>query len=192
VKGGVRGLLILSAVVVAAAYLAMPILTVRALVRAAETGDEAALERLVDFPAFRESLKEQLTGRLMAEMREDERTDDSALAGLGMLFGPMLVDGAVDMLVTPEAISAMVETAEAPEPADAVAPAEPEREENEIRQSYAYRDLNTFVLGLTDPERPDETLKLLLKRDGPFGWKLAGVELPNPPPEGEVAPSGAR
>jgi hypothetical protein len=184
VKGWVRGLLILSAVVVVAAYLAMPILTVRALVRAAETGDEAALERLVDFPAFRESLKEQLTGRLMAEMREDERTDDSALAGLGMLFGPMLVDGAVDMLVTPEAISAMVETAEAPEPADAVAPAEPEREENEIRKSYAYRDLNTFVLGLTDPERPDETLKLLLKRDGPFGWKLAGVELPEARPQG--------
>jgi hypothetical protein len=184
VKGWVRGLLILSAVVVVAAYLAMPILTVRALVRAAETGDEAALERLVDFPAFRESLKEQLTGRLMAEMREDERTDDSALAGLGMLFGPMLVDGAVDMLVTPEAISAMVQTAEAPEPTEAVAPAEPEREENEIRQSYAYRDLNTFVLGLTDPERPDETLKLLLKRDGPFGWKLAGVELPDAPAQG--------
>ena len=54
-KGWVRGLLVLSFVAVAAAYLAMPILTVRALVRAAETGDEAALERLVDFPAFRES-----------------------------------------------------------------------------------------------------------------------------------------
>lgn len=183
-KGWVRGLLILSAVVVVVAYLAMPILTVRALVRAAETGDEAALERLVDFPAFRESLKEQLTGRLMAEMREDERAEDSALAGLGMLFGPMLVDGAVDMLVTPEAISAMVETAEAPEPADAVAPTEPASEEGEVRKSYAYRDLNTFVLGLTDPERPDETLKLLLRRDGPFGWKLAGVELPEAPAQG--------
>lgn len=183
-RGWVRGLLILSAVVVVGAYLAMPILTVRALVRAAETGDEAALERLVDFPAFRESLKEQLTGRLMAEMREDERTDDSALAGLGMLFGPMLVDGAVDALVNPQAIAAMVETAEAPDPADAVTPSGPASEDGEIRKSYAYRDLNTFVLGLTDPERPDETLKLLLKRDGPFGWKLAGVELPEAPAQG--------
>ncbi len=177
-KGWVRGLLVLSAIVVVVAYLAMPVLTVRALVRAAETGDEAALERLVDFPAFRESLKEQLTGRLMAEMREDPRADDSALAGLGMLFGPMLVDGAVDALVNPQAIAAMVETAEAPDPADAIAPAEPEAKDGDIRKSYAYRDLNTFVLGLTDPERPDETLKLLLKRDGLFGWKLSGVELP--------------
>ncbi len=177
-KGWARGLLILSAVAVVVAYLAMPILTVRALVRAAETGDEAALERLVDFSAFRESLKEQLTGRLMAEMREDEGTDDSALAGLGMLFGPMLVDGAVDMLVTPQAIAAMVETAEAPDPTDGVTPAEAEGEDAEIRKSYGYRDLNTFVLGLTDPQRPEETLNLLLKRDGPFGWTLAGVELP--------------
>lgn len=183
-KGWVRGLLILSAVVVVAAYLAMPILTVRALVRAAEIGDEAALERLVDFPAFRESVKEQLTGRLMAEMREDERTDDSALAGLGMLFGPMLIDGAVDMLVTPQAVAAMVETADAPDPADAGTSEETASRDSDIRQTYAYRDLNTFVLTLTDPERPEEPLKLLLKRDGPFGWKLAGVELPEAPPQG--------
>ncbi|MEQ7154904.1 DUF2939 domain-containing protein [Brevundimonas aurifodinae] len=178
-KGWVKGLLALAVVAVAAAYLAMPILTVRALVRAAETGDEAALERLVDFPAFRESLKEQLTARLMAGMREDPRADDSALAGLGMLFGPMLVDGAVDVLVTPQAIAAMVETAEAPEPSDAVTPSEPEAEDGDIRKSYAYRDLNTFVVGLTDPDRPEEPLKLLLKRDGLFGWKLAAVELPD-------------
>ena len=183
-KGWVRGLLVLSFVAVAAAYLAMPILTVRALVRAAETGDEAALERLVDFPAFRESVKEQLTGRLMAEMREDERTDDSALAGLGMLFGPMLIDGAVDMLVTPQAVAAMVETAKAPDPTDALTPEEPASEQSDIRQGYAYRDLNTFVLTLTDPDRPGEPLKLLLKRDGPFGWKLSGVELPDAPAQG--------
>ena len=181
-KGWARGLLVLAVVAAVGAYLALPILTVRALARAAETGDEAALERLVDFPAFRESLKAQLTGRLMAEMRQDQRADDSALAGLGMLFGPMLVEGAVDALINPQAIAAMVETAKAPDPADAAAPPEPEPKPGDIRKSYAYRDMNTFVLGLTDPERPDETLKLLFKRDGPFGWKLAGVELPNPHP----------
>ncbi len=177
-KSWVKGLLALALVAVAAAYLAMPVLTVRALVRAAETGDEAALERLVDFPAFRESLKEQLTARLMTEMREDPRADDSVLGGLGMLFGPMLVDGAVDALVNPQAIAAMVETAEAPDPADPATPAEPRGDDGDIRKSYGYRDLNTFVLGLTDPDRPDEPLKLLLKRYGLFGWKLAGVELP--------------
>jgi hypothetical protein len=95
-----------------------------------------------------------------------------------MLFGPMLIDGAVDMLVTPQAVAAMVETAKAPDPTDAVTPEEPASEQSDIRQGYAYRDLNTFVLTLTDPDRPGEPLKLLLRRDGLFGWKLAGVELP--------------
>lgn len=177
-KGWVKGLLALAVVAVLTAFLAMPILTVRALVSAAKTGDEAALERLVDFPAFRESLKTELTARLMAEAREDPRAD-SVLGGLGMLLGPMLVDGAVDALVNPPTIAAMVRTAEAPDPADAVRPEEPQADDgDDIRQSYAYRDLNTFVLGLTDPDRPDERLNLLLKRRGLFGWKLAGVELP--------------
>ena len=77
-----------------------------------------ALERLVDFPAFRESLKTELTARLMAEMRDDPRAADSVLGGLGMLLGPMLVDGAVEALVTPPTIAAMVRNAEAPDPVE--------------------------------------------------------------------------
>ena len=34
------------------AYFASPLLTVRGLIDAAERGDEAKLDRLVDFPAF--------------------------------------------------------------------------------------------------------------------------------------------
>ena len=74
----------------------------------------------------------------------------------------------------------MVRTAREPDPADIVSRATPEstEQDRDIRQSYGYRDLNTFVLSLTDPDRPDETLKLLLTRHGLFGWKLSGVDLP--------------
>ena len=177
-KGWAKGLLALGLVAVAGAYLAIPILTVRALVQAAETGDEAALARLVDFPAFRESLKDELTARLMAEAQADPDLRDSALGGLGMMLAPMLVGGAVDALVNAPALAAMVRTADAPEPTDLTRDAPAEKEDSNIRQSYGYRGLNTFVLSLTDPDRPTETLKLLLKRDGLFGWKLAGVDLP--------------
>jgi hypothetical protein len=179
-RGWAKGLLALGVVAVTGGWLAMPILTVRALIQAAETGDEAALERLVDFPAFRESLKDELTARLMAEADPDLR--DSAMGGLGMMLAPMLVGGAVDALVNAPAVAAMVRTADAPGPTDMARVAPADEEASDIRQSYGYRDLNTFVLSLTDPDRPTETLKLLLKRDGPFGWKLAGVDLPNPPP----------
>lgn len=181
-SGRSKGLLVLGLVAVVAAFLAMPLLTVRALVAAAKAGDEAALERLVDFPAFRESAKTELTSRLMSEMRQDPRGHDSALGGLGMMLAPMLVGGAVDALVNAPTVAAMVRTADLPDPAHPEAVPEPEATggDDDIRQSYGYRDLNTFVLTLTDPDRPTEPLKLLLKRQGLFGWKLAGIDLPDP------------
>jgi len=192
-KGFIKGVVVLAVLAFLVAYLASPILTVNAIVAAAKAGDEAALERMVDFPAFRDSLKDELTARLMAEAQADPDVRDSALGGLGMMLAPMLVGGAVDALVNAPTIAAMVRTAETPDPIDAATATtpEPESEDRDIRQSYAYRDLNTFVLGLTDPDRPDEKLKLLFKRQGLFGWKLAGIDLPNPPPSGEVARSAA-
>ncbi|WP_396595466.1 DUF2939 domain-containing protein [Brevundimonas sp. R86498] len=179
-SGTGKGLLAVVVVGATVAFLALPLLTVRSLVAAAKTGDEAALERLVDFPAFRESAKTELTARLMSEMREDPRGHDSALGGLGMMLAPMLVGGAVDALVNAPTVAAMVRTAEMPDPAGPDAePAATTDEGDDIRQSYGYRDLNTFVLTLTDPDRPNEPLKLLLKRQGLFGWKLAGIDLPD-------------
>ncbi|WP_425987954.1 DUF2939 domain-containing protein [Brevundimonas sp. TWP2-3-2] len=192
-KGFIKGVVVLAVLAFLVAYLASPILTVNAIVAAAKAGDEAALERMVDFPAFRDSLKDELTARLMAEAQADPDVRNSGLGGLGMMLAPMLVGGAVDALVNAPTIAAMVRTAETPDPIDAATATtpEPESEDRDIRQSYAYRDLNTFVLGLTDPDRPDQKLKLLFKRQGLFGWKLAGIDLPNPPPSGEVARSAA-
>lgn len=172
-----KALLALGVVAVLVAYFGSPLLTVRSLVAAAKAGDEAALERLVDFPAFRDSAKAELTDTLMDRMQDDPRA--GALGGLGMLLGPMIVDGAVDALVNARTISQMVQTAKAPNPADRTADAKPDDGKDDIRQSYGYRDLNTFVLTLTDPDRPNQSLKLLLKRHGLFGWKLSGLELPD-------------
>ncbi len=179
-KGLIKGVVVLAVVAFLAAYFGTPFLAVNALVTAAKAGDEAALERQVDFPAFRESLKEELTARLMAEARADPDLRDSALGGLGMMLGPMLVGGAVDAMVNAPTVAAMVREADTPDPTDvdAARVPEPEPADRDIRQSYAYRDLNTFVLGLTDPDRPDEPLKLLLTRHGLFGWKLSGIDLP--------------
>ena len=179
-KALVKGVLVLAVVAFLVAYFATPILTVNAIVAAAKAGDAAALERNVDFHAFRSSLKDELTAKLMAEAQADPDVRNSALGGLGMMLGPMLVSGAVDALVTAPTIAAMVRTAETPDPEDvatASAP-QPASEDKEIRQSYGYRDLNTFVLTLTDPDQPEQPLKLLLKRQGLFGWKLSGIDLP--------------
>src|SRR5690606_25044129 len=160
------------------AYGASPLLAARSLIQAAKTGDERALERQVDFPAFRQSLKDELNARMMAEMRKDPRLGDSGLSGLGMLLAPALVGGAVDAFVTPQAISAMVREGQAPKPElKRQEPQESKSEDKRVRQSWGYRDLDTFAVTLTRDDRPDERVSLLMKRRNLFGWKLAGIDL---------------
>ena len=162
------------------AYAASPLLAARALVQAAKSGDEKALERQVDFPAFRASLKDELSARMVAEMRKDDRL--GGLSGLGMLLAPTLVGGAVDAFVTPQAISAMVQEGQAPKPdlAKVEPPVAPKTESKKVRQSWGYRDLDTFAVTLKRDDQPDEQVSLLMKRRNLFGWKLAGIDLSQP------------
>ena len=163
------------------ACFASPFLAVQGLIRAARQGDQAGLERHVDFPAFRASLKDELNARMVGEVR-DRANGDRGLAALGMLLAPSLVEGAVDSLVTPQAIAAMVRSAERPEP-EQPAPAEdtPAVPKDKVHQAWAYRGVNTFAVTLTREDRPDEAFVLLMRRAGPFSWKLSGVDLtPDP------------
>jgi len=163
------------------AYAASPLLAARSLVQAARIGDEKALERQVDFPAFRASLKDELNARMMVEMRKDKRLGDSGLSGLGMLLAPALVGGAVDAFVTPQAIALMVQEGRTPKPEiKRPEPAEPKAENKRVRQSWGYRDLDTFAVTLTRDDQPDEQVSLLMKRRNLFGWKLAAIDLGTP------------
>lgn len=172
-----------AAVLFAVAWAAAPVLAAQALIRAAKAGDAEKIERLVDFPALRESLKEELNAELVTRMRRDPRVADSGLGGLGMMLAPMLLSGAVDTLVTPEVVADMVVTAEAPDP---TRPPDPEPgdeiDTNDIHQSWGYRSLNEFAVTLTDRDRPDDHLALIMERYGLFEWKLAGVDIQTPPP----------
>lgn len=162
------------------AYAASPLLAARSLVQAAKTGNEQALERQVDFPAFRASLKDELSARMVAEMRKDDRL--GGLSGLGMLLAPTLVSGAVDAFVTPQAIAVMVQEGQAPKPdlAKVEPEAGPKPESKKVRQSWGYRDLDTFAVTLTRDDQPDEQVSLLMKRRNLFSWKLAGIDLSAP------------
>lgn len=163
------------------AYLASPVFAVRSLINAARTGDEARLERLVDFPAVRDDLKAQLNAQLVRRLRDDPEMRDNPLAGLGLVLAPSLVSGVVDAFVTPQAIAAMVQTAEAPDiigrEGDVALEPPPEREKD-IRIGYGYRGLNRFAGTLTDRDRPHQRIDLIMERRGVFGWKLAQVRLP--------------
>ena len=172
------GLALAAVVALAGAWAVAPVLAGQALVRAAKAGDARKLEALVDFPALRQSLKEELNAELVARMRRDPEVAESGLGGLGLMLAPMLLSGAVDTFVTPEMVSEMVVTAEAPDPTQPPE-REPgdERDSDDIHQSWGYRDLDHFAVTLTDRDRPDQQLALILERRGLFTWKLAAVDI---------------
>ncbi len=160
-----------------------PVLAGQALIRAAKAGDQDRIEQLVDFPSLRESLKAELNSELMARMSRDPCLADSGLSGLGMMLAPLILSGAVDAVVTPEVVAHMVTTAEAPDATGRPAPepaAGPSGGED-IHQAWGYRSLNAFAITLTDRDRPDDQLALILERRGLFDWKLAAVDLQSGP-----------
>jgi hypothetical protein len=174
-----------------AAYFGTPVLAARDLTEAARAGDEAELRRLVDFPAFRTSLKDELRDEMVARLRMDSRFGDTALSGLGMILAPGLVNGAIDILITPEVIAEVVRTGETPDPTKRLRERKPDpiaREEDQVKQSYGFRDLNTFAVTISQADAPDDKLALLMRRQGLFGWKLTGVDL-NPDREPGEAPA---
>ena len=165
------------------AWAAAPVFAAQALIRAAKAGDERKIETLVDFPALRESLKAELNAELMDRVRRDPRVADSGLGGLGMMLAPMILSGAVDAVVTPDVVAQMVRTADAPDPTRSSEP-EPGAGRvggDDIHQAWGYRSLNAFAVTLTDRDRPDDHLALILERRGLFDWKLAAVHLQTGP-----------
>jgi len=163
----------------AIAWVAAPVLSAQALIRAAKAGDERRIERLVDFPSLRDSLKAELNAELAARISRDPRVTDSGLGGLGMMLAPMILSGAVDTLVTPQVVAQMVTTAKAPDPTRRSEPEPPHSDARGkgIHQSWGYRSLDEFAVTLTDRDRPDDRLALILERRGLFDWKLAAVDL---------------
>ena len=72
----------------------------------------------------------------------------------------------------------MVTTAKAPETDGTVQPdAAPDRNKPDLHKAWGYRSLDVFAIPLTDRDRPENSLALLLERRGLFTWQLAAVDL---------------
>jgi hypothetical protein len=168
---------VISVIVLLILFVVTPAMAVQGIIGAAKAGDAAALEKRVDFPALRGSLKDELNARMRAEVREQLRGEDPGLAALGMILAPSLMDSAVDVFVTPDAVAAMVSSAEAP--GVKTDGASDSGNDGDIRRTYGFRDPDTFVVTLSDPDNAGQPLKLLLERRNLVQWKLAGVDLPD-------------
>ncbi|CAB3805159.1 hypothetical protein LMG28614_06161 [Paraburkholderia ultramafica] len=195
-KGGAtRPLIITLVVIVVIAALgfayASPYIALNNLKRAADARDTQTVNQYVDFPALRDSLKEQIVGMLNRRLGAD---NDSKLATIGAMIGVTLIGPLVDAYATPDGVAALLNgmpphgdpserppaapaaAAQAPaspaagDAAHSAAPAQP-------RQTTAgYRSLNEFVVTYRRGEG-DAHYSAIFRREGLFTWKLAAINL---------------
>lgn len=75
---------------------------------ALRSGDTAALNARVDFPAVRESLKTQLAAYFSPEKTGERRIKNKRLARLVTALRPTIIDTLVDAYVTPEGLAELI------------------------------------------------------------------------------------
>jgi hypothetical protein len=164
--------LLLLAVFASAAWLYFtPHLTLIRLQKAAESGDAVALERMVDFPALRTSLKENVRSGVSRRISRD----GGAVAVIGGLVAGVLADPLVDAAVTPAGIAALTRGRTPAERGEDEEDRTPR--DRRLRIERGYEDLSTFSIRYVEKDSGREHLALLLRRDGIAAWKLQGIRV---------------
>jgi hypothetical protein len=144
-------------------YFESPAWTLKGMKDAAQSQDADALNAYIDYPALRESLKAELTARMMAEARKDK----SGFAALGMAFGSAVMGPMIDGLVSPSGMRAVLLASSYEKAPAASALHVPNR------PVIVRRNFSEFLV--TAKDRPNSGL--VFRRHG-LSWMLSGVELP--------------
>ncbi|WP_233801061.1 DUF2939 domain-containing protein [Paraburkholderia sp. HP33-1] len=189
-----RPLLITLIVVIVIAALgfvyASPYIAVNNLKRAADARDVQTVNQYVDFPALRDSLKQQVADMLTRRLEADA---GNKMATIGAVIGVTLIGPLVDAYATPDGVAALLngmpprgtpgEQPAAPPAAGGEAPAAPAAGANQAsapppaRQSTAgYRSLNEFVITFRRGEG-SANYSAIFRREGLVTWKLAAINL---------------
>ena len=150
-----------------------PYLAMNRLQKAAEQGDTEALNELVDFPAFRESVKQGVS-TAVARQIDDE---SNPLARLGGWIAGRLSSPLVDTFVSPEGIAAL-SRGERPGDDSADRAGDDGVRAPDVKIRRGYDGFDRFVVHFHDREDGQEKVALVWKREGIAGWRLTGIRLP--------------
>jgi len=172
------GILVALVLAIVAWWFSGPYLTVHGLSKAIEQRDTARLERYVDFPRVRSSLRAQLNDYMVRQAGPDVATSPfgALLYGLGDRIG----GAAVDSLVTPTGIGAMLQGhvlwkrgRNELQGGDAFGPTEPARPLKNAE--HHFEALDRFVIDV-DRGPGEPPLKVVLEPQG-LRWKVVDLQL---------------
>jgi hypothetical protein len=163
---------LIGAILVLAAYIGYPYLTLYWIDHALLNDDKPALERLVNWPVVRQELKADVKLALIESAQTQVDKDGFAGifgAALTALLVPAVVDSAVDEWVTPEKVLNSEE----------VVKRRQEQKSFADFVTYAFFTSPTeFRVDLKDPKDADSPAITALMRLAGFRWRVIAVKLP--------------
>lgn len=168
----------------AAGYLyATPWISINKFREAIEGKDPAGIERHVDFPSLRTSLKDQLKVKLSEEITRQSGGNPLVNFGIGALgyaLAEPMIDAAVDTYISPAGLKTLM-AGSTPEgmgtDAGPHAPQLPDTNSSDASVSMAYKTPNLFLVAASDSSN-GQTLRLNFERRELVSWKLTSLTLP--------------
>jgi hypothetical protein len=194
----ITGVVIIVLALVVLAY-ASPYLVLSRVRDAVQQRDAPMIDKYVDYPALRTSLKQQVTQWLDRRVQTEKL--QHPLAALGALVGMAFVEPLVDAYATPDGVAALLaglpprgqpgeappsmseqqtESAQqqpAPSGSPASSPAAAQPAAPHAKGSAGYRDMDTFAVSYA---RGADTppYSVIFHRRGWFSWQIDAVEIP--------------
>ena len=155
-----------------AAYAAYPYVTLDRLGEAIHNADTVTLEALVDWPAVREGIKEDVCDLGAGDPSPGDPSPirDTALPPFGMSFMRGIQSGAIDRAVTPMALLAVAAGTPANPPAHG-----PDGASLHVEWAF-FAGPRTFAIRLQSPHRPESIDLEMELRHGV--WRVNRIWLP--------------
>ena len=156
---------------------ATPWISINQFREAIQAKDLPGIERHVDFPSLRTSLKDQLKAKLSEEITR--QSGGNPLVNLGMgAFGYALaepmINAAVDAYISPAGLKTLM----AGNPPEGMGTdAGPDTSSSDASVSMAYKTPNLFVVAASDSSN-GQTVRFNFERRELVSWKLTSLTLP--------------
>jgi hypothetical protein len=152
---------------------ASPYLTLYQIYQAVDHRDSQAISDSVDFPALRESVKENLQSVVL---KETAKQNNPILNLIGAALGKVMVNPVIDSMVTPEGVMALLE-GQRLQSGGNDGTQSLSKKAADVDVNARYESFNQFVVGVKPKGEDVPPVDVVLSREG-LGWKITGVRLP--------------
>ena len=166
-----------SIIVILGLLAATPFFTISSIKTAVVERDSEKLSENIDFPVFRQNLKNQFSSAMAKNTPPEFR--NSPFGAIAAGFATTMADGVVDSFVTPSGLTTLMKGKKPSRSRRRNTGSEVENSERDElfkNARYTYDSLNSFSVWV--PTDTGDEIRFILHRDGIMSWKLVDMIVP--------------